>query len=273
MQFMNRNVAVGLLGGAVVTSSLALMTGATSVWLVVVAGFFFVVGGTLLTTILSEGYQKVESIFYKIPAVFSEQQITLGADENIFLQVATYYRRGRAPMAEMALKGIHDSYLQLGSRLIIDRCSEKDISRALQWHISSAQEQERRELRILQSMAGFAPAFGMLGTLLGLVHLLFNLGDSGLEVVGSAMGFAMITTVYGLVTSNLIIKPAAIKLEQRLREQFAWQRVKYELIMLLYDKAHPVVIQETLNAFTNGRSTHIPTTGSSAASMVSACPG
>ena len=273
VHLMNRNVAVGLLGGAVIASSLALMTGATSIWVVVVAGFIFVVGGTLLTAILSEGCQTVESIFYKIPTIFSEQQMSLGADENIFLQVATYYRRGRVPLAEMALKGIHDSYLQLGSQLIIDRCSEKDIFRALQWHTSSAQEQERRELRILQSMAGFAPAFGMLGTLMGLVHLLFNLGSSGLEVVGSTLGFAMITTVYGLVTSNLIVKPTAIKLEQRLREKLAWQQVKYELIMLLYDKAHPTVIQETLNAFTTGRSTHVPPAESPAASIVSACPG
>lgn len=172
-------------------------------------------------------------------------------------------------MADFALKGIHDSYLQLGSQLVIDRCNETDVSRALQWHTSNVQEQERRELRILQSMAGFAPAFGMLGTLLGLVHLLFSLGDGGLGVVGSAMGFAMITTIYGLVTSNLILKPTAIKLEQRLREQLAWQRVKFELVMLLHEKAHPTVIQETLHAFSNGKNSRTSVTGPLAATMAS----
>lgn len=270
MKIMNRNTAVGLLGVAVVTSSLALMAGATSAWLVAVSGFFFVIGGTLLTAILSEGYQTVESLFYKVPTIFAEQQKNLGADKDTFLQVATYYRRGSVRKAEMALKGIHDPFLQLGSQLVVDRCSGSDLSRALQWHTSNTQEQERRELRILQSMAGFAPAFGMLGTLLGLVHLLFNLGDGGLDVVGSAMGFAMITTVYGLVTSNLIFKPAAIKLEQQLREQMAWQRVKYELIILLFEKAHATLIQETLNAFENGRPTHILTSGIPTASMASA---
>lgn len=269
MQMMNRNVAIGLLGGAVVTSSIALMTGKTSIWLVAVSGFFFVIGGTMLTAILSEGYQTIESLFKRIPTVFAEQETTLGADENIFLKVATYYRRGRVPMADFALKGIHDSYLQLGCQLVIDRCNQTDVSRALQWHTSNVQEQERRELRILQSMAGFAPAFGMLGTLLGLVHLLFSLGDGGLGVVGSAMGFAMITTIYGLVTSNLILKPTAIKLEQRLREQLVWQRVKFELVMLLHEKAHPTVIQETLHAFNSGKKSRTPVTGPLAASMAS----
>lgn len=264
---MNRNMAVGLLGGAVTGSCLALMTGATSVWLVAVSGLFFVVGGTLLTAIVSEGYERVESLVYKLPLVFAEKQTKLGTDEKIFLQVATFYRRGSVRQAEMALKGIRDTYLQLGSQLIIDRCSEKELARALQWHTSSTQEKERRNLRILQSMVGFAPAFGMLGTLLGLVRLLFNLGDSGLDVVGAAMGFAMITTVYGLVTSNLVIKPVAIKMEQRLREQLAWQRVKYELMMLLFEKAHPAVMQETLNAFVTGRPTHMRPVDAPAASM------
>ena len=240
--------------------------------LVAVSGFFFVIGGTLLTAILSEGYGTVESLGRRIPTVFATQDLTLGADEDVYLKVATYYRSGRVPMADLAVKGIHDSYLHLGSQLVIDRCNETDVSRALQWQTSNILEQERRELRILQSMGGFSPAFGMLGTLLGLVHLLFNLGDGGLEVVGTAMGFAMVTTIYGLITSNLIIKPSAIKMEQRLREQRAWQRVKFELIMLLYEKAHPSVIRETLNAFTSGKHSRLSVTKSLATSMASSCP-
>jgi chemotaxis protein MotA len=270
MQMMNRNVTIGLLSGSVAASGIALMTGMDSLSLVAVSGFFFVIGGTVLTAVLSEGRKTIESLFRRIPAAFADRDFTLGADEDVYLKVATYYRSGRVPMADLAVKEIRDSYLQLGSRLVIDRCHETEISRALQWQASYVQEQERRELRILQSMGGFAPAFGMLGTLLGLVHLLFNLGDGGLEVVGSAMGFAMITTIYGLVTSNLIIRPTAIKMEQRLREQHAWQRVKFELVMLLYEKAHPTVIQETLHAFTSGQHSRLPVTGSFTASMVSA---
>jgi chemotaxis protein MotA len=238
--------------------------------LVAVSGLCFVVGGTLLAAILSEGFEQVASLAGKIRLLFAESQSYLGDDEKIFLQVATLYRRGSVHLAEMTLKGISDSFLQLGTQLIIDRCSEKELARALQWHTSNSQEQDRRNLRILQSMAGFAPALGMLGTLLGLVRLLFNLGDNGLETVGPAMGFALITTVYGLVTSNLVIKPMAIKLEQRLREQIAWQRVKYELMMLVYDQTHPAVIQETLNAFAAGQPPRTRHSDISATSIASA---
>ena len=110
----------------------------------------------------------------------------------------------------------------------------------------------------------------MLGTLLGLVRLLFNLGDSGLGLVGSAMGFAMITTVYGLVISNLVIKPIVIKMEQRLREQQAWQRVKQEILVLLFEKAHPSVIEEALSAFKTDRPVNMSPGDTSLASLASA---
>ncbi|MCP5410044.1 MAG: MotA/TolQ/ExbB proton channel family protein [Chromatiaceae bacterium] len=254
---MHQKLTIGLVCTAVLLSSLTLMLGATSVWIVAVSGFFFVIGGTLIATVVSEGYQRVEQLLRRLPVLFTERKASLGMDEERFLQVATCYRRGSVRQAEMHIRSIEDSYLNLGSQLIVDRCTQVELNRALQWQLSSNLEQKRRQLRILNGMAGFAPAFGMLGTLLGLIRLLFSLGEGGLDVVGAAMGFAMITTVYGLVAANLIIKPMAIKMEQRFREQLAWQKVKHEMLMLLFEKGHPEVIRETLNAFITGRPMHL----------------
>jgi len=267
---MHHKLTISLVCSAVLLSSLTLMLGATSIWLVAVSGFFFVIGGTLIASVVSEGYQRVEQVLRRLPALFTERKASLGTDEETFLQVATCYRRGSVRQAEMVIKAIEDPYLNLGSQLIVDRCSQKEMNRALQWQLSNNLEQKRRRLRILNGMAGFAPAFGMLGTLLGLIRLLFSLGDGGLDVVGAAMGFAMITTVYGLVAANLIIKPMAIKMEQRFREQLAWQKVKHEMLMLLFEKGHPEVIRETLNAFITGQPLHLKPENSSVASLASA---
>jgi len=254
---MQQKLTISLIIGAMLASILTLMLGATSLWLVGIAGFFFVIGGTLLAAVVSEGYQQVDNLLRRLPAQFTANPVALGSDEETFLQVATYYRRGSVRQAEMFIKAIKDPYLHLGAQLIVDRCSQKELNRALQWQLSSNLEQKRRRLRILHAMAGFAPAFGMLGTLLGLLQLLFSLGDRDLEEVGAAMGFAMITTVYGLVAANLLIKPLAIKMEQRFREQLAWQKVKHEMLMLLFEKGHPELIRETLNAFITGRPLHL----------------
>jgi len=108
-------------------------------------------------------------------------------------------------------------------------------------------------------MVGFAPAFGMLGTLMGLAQMLFSLGNEGLAVVGAAMGFSIITTVYGLVAANLIIKPLAIKMEQRSSELLALQAVKYELLLMLFKKEHPTLMREALGVFKVSRSLSQPT--------------
>ncbi len=251
---MQQKQIVILLGLAVLLASLALVFGASSAWLVGISGFFFVVGGTILAAIVSEGFERVQHLLRNLPFMVSERLPTLGADEDIFLQITSCYRRGSVRQTELGIKGLQDPLLHLGAQLIVDRCDQRDLERALQWQVANFKEQEQRRLRILYGMAGFAPAFGMLGTLLGLVKLLFSLGDSGLDIVGAAMGFAMITTVYGLVTANLIIKPLAIKMEQRLREKLAWQKVKYQILMLLFEKEHPAIVQETLEAFSSGRS-------------------
>jgi len=101
-------------------------------------------------------------------------------------------------------------------------------------------------LRVMQAMAGFAPAFGMLGTLLGLVRMLFGLGESGLDVVGSAMGFAMITTVYGLVAANLAIKPVISRMEQQSRELLAGYHLRYELLAMMFSREHAALIRGSL---------------------------
>ncbi len=247
---MNRTVAVVLLGLAVALSGAILLAGVTSAWVVVFTGFFFVVGGTLLATIVSENFQRVLSVLRRASTLFGDFAVGLGDDRAAFLKVAEYYRQGRVRAAEMAAKGIHDSFLRQGTQMVVDGCSDRELNRTVLWRLANLREDEKSRLRIIHSMAGFAPAFGMVGTLMGLSRMLFSLGSDGLAEVGAAMGFAMITTVYGLVTAVLILKPIAIKMEHRSRERLAWQHIKYELLLMLSQKEHPTMMHEALQALT-----------------------
>ena len=245
---MNRTVALVICTLAVLFSAITLVLGATSGWLVATVGFIFVVGGTLLTAVVSESADRLESLFLSLPAVFKVHNPKLGHDKDILLNVAENYRRGRIRWADAYARKLVDPFLRQGAQLIVDGASAEDVSRALNWRISSIKEEEKRRLQIMHALAGFAPAFGMLGTLLGLAHMLFSLGDEGLTAVGASMGFALITTGYGLVAANLIIKPVAMKMEHRAREKLAWHNIKYELLVMLYGKEHPSYMQDTLQS-------------------------
>jgi chemotaxis protein MotA len=86
----------------------------------------------------------------------------------------------------------------------------------------------------------------MLGTLLGLSQMLFGVGTGDVASMGAAMGFAMTTTVYGLVFANLLFKPLAAKIENHNRHELTRCVVDLQAVLLLYERRHPAYIRDMI---------------------------
>ena len=132
---------------------------------------------------------------------------------------------------------------------MIDGGPLQDLTKVLQWRIAGLRAREQADAQILRTMATLAPAFGMLGTLFGLVHMLSGLGHSGLQEIGATMAFAMTSTLYGILAANLVLKPLAIKMERRTQQRLMLMAMLLEGVLLFYDKRHPVLIRESLDAY------------------------
>ncbi len=211
-------------------------------------GLVLVLGGTLVASIIGHGVDPVQGLLRRIPHIL-RQPVEVGfADRRAFVRVAQAHRRGDLRGAERALGELEDPFLEAGARLALDPQQGPELARLLQWRIRDQKERDQRDVRILGTMASFAPAFGMLGTLFGLISLLQGLGHSGLGEMGVAMGFALLSTLYGLVAANLLFKPVAIKLEDRSRQRLAWMSFLLEALVMLYERRHPLVIDEYLNS-------------------------
>ena len=113
--------------------------------------------------------------------------------------------------------------------------------------VAEQRDRYREPVEVLKAMSTYAPTLGMLGTLLGLVQMLFGLGEGEMGVIGSSMGFALLTTVYGLALSNLVLKPLAGKLEHRGREAVADGVSHMQAVMLLHDRHHTDVIRDFMH--------------------------
>jgi len=87
-----------------------------------------------------------------------------------------------------------------------------------------------------------------LGTLLGMIHMLYGLGEAGLDEVGVTMGFALLTTLYGLVLANLVCKPLAIKLEREVSTFSAHMMTLIEGFSMMSAKKHPLIIMDMFEA-------------------------
>jgi chemotaxis protein MotA len=98
----------------------------------------------------------------------------------------------------------------------------------------------------------------MLGTLLGLSQMLFGVGSNDVASMGASMGFAMTTTVYGLVLANLIFKPLASKVEQRNRRDLTQSIVDLQAVMLLSERQHPEYIREVIGNDRHGYAVRRP---------------
>ncbi|MGR9107522.1 MAG: motility protein A [Gammaproteobacteria bacterium] len=238
-----------LLGTLVVWACVTLLNADQSNYLINYPGLVIVLGGTLLTTILSQSFEKVHGLFRKLPGILRESRGDEWEDSETLLQLGNWYRRGNIRIADRMVDTLQEPVFRYGAELILDRNGRNDIVRLLRWKIGTLREMDIAEIQIVRTMAAFAPAFGMLGTLFGLVQMLYGLGDSGLAQIGNTMGFAMTTTVYGLIIANLIFKPLAIRMERKAKHRHAWMNVQFEAVLMVYEKRNPMMIQEYLEAF------------------------
>ena len=98
-------------------------------------------------------------------------------------------------------------------------------------------------------MASYAPAFGMLGTLLGLINLMDLVGAGDMKAIGAQLAVALVTTFYGVLLANLIFKPIAVKLERRTEQRLVLMNMVLEGISLMCAGRSPALMRETLKAF------------------------
>lgn len=212
-------------------------------------GLLMVVIGTLVATMLGQSFKTVLTLFWQIPQKLSRQPVLDESGMEVFLRLSEFHRQGNVWLSEQAIDSIQHPFLRYGVQLVIDRTPHEDLSRLLHWKIGAQREKDQAEIQILRTMMAFAPAFGMLGTLFGLIHMLYGLNNDALQQIGEATGFALLTTVYGLMLANLVLKPLCMRLEQRSKQRLAWLYVQSEAVMMMQEKRHPLLIKEYLQAF------------------------
>src|SRR5690606_3241263 len=157
--------------------------------------------------------REVIRVFRLIGNIVRNEKLYIDKDLEDLVSISRTWMQGDIRAVEKALEGVSNPFLRDGVQLVIDHVPEEDILDLLQWRIARMKAKEQAEAQLFRVMAGFAPAFGMLGTLVGLVNLLFLLGDGDMTAIGRPMALALMTTIYGVLLANLVFKPVAVKLE------------------------------------------------------------
>jgi len=148
---------------------------------------------------------------------------------------------------ENAIGEIDDDFLKTGIRLAVDGVEPEMIKEILSTEIAFIEERHKAGINIFVTIGTIAPAFGMIGTLIGLVAMLQNLSDP--SSIGPPMAVALLTTLYGAVIANAFANPVADKLKARSAEETLAKEVTIEGIMAIQSGDNPRIVQQRLLAF------------------------
>lgn len=141
----------------------------------------------------------------------------------------------------------NDPFLRLALELTVDGQPPAEIKRVLETEMISSNDRESRAVQIFQTMGNYAPAMGLIGTLIGLIQMLGNLQNPA--SVGPAMSLALVATFYGAIFANLFFLPIAGKIKARNEEQTLVKAITVEGILNIGRQENPIVLEQRLQGF------------------------
>jgi chemotaxis protein MotA len=164
-----------------------------------------------------------------------------------FSEFATTARRDGLLALEDAVENIDDVFLKRGLEQAVGGTSAEELLNVLELEVEQFGNRHTAGKKIVDAIAAAAPAFGMIGTLIGLVQMLNNLSDP--SQIGGGMAVALLTTLYGAVIANMFCIPLASKLENRAVEETMIRELMIAGLVSLVEGHAPRAVEERLQAF------------------------
>lgn len=217
------------------------------------ASFFLVFGGTLAATMISYHGRYVMRAFRDLSKILIPSNIS---PKSLYVDVETIIWWSKIAtvkgpfVLERAVKIAKnkDPLLYHGMQLLVTGYDPAKLREMLDSEVETTFERNLIQADILRAMASIAPAFGMIGTLVGLIVMLDNMAGDPTRL-GKGLAIALLTTLYGVMLAQLIFRPAARKLQQK-EEMLRFRNyLIVEGLVLLAEQKSPMVIQDTLNCF------------------------
>lgn len=246
---MNPSTLIGIVASILLLAVVLLFSAEDPLLFIDLPGLGIVLLGTAAATFIAYPLREVVRVFGLIRTIVRNERLYIDKDLEDLVDISRIWMKGDIRAVEQTLERVSNPFLRNGVQLVIDNVPEQDILDLMQWRIARMKAKEHAEAQLFRVMAGFAPAFGMLGTLVGLVNLLFLLGDGDMTAIGRQMALALMTTFYGVLLANLAFKPVAVKLERRTEQRLVLVNTIMQGISMMSQKRSPSMLRETLNSF------------------------
>ncbi len=208
-----------------------------------------VIGGIVASTLIAHPLPQIFKIFQVFKKAFLKEADAASVIIFDVLKCSIKARRESFLALEELLDTLENDILNQGVRLLVDGYNKESIKDILELEIQNKMDRHNRGEALFRFMGKVAPAFGMIGTLIGLIAMLRSLGISSPSGLGPAMATALITTFYGAMLSNLLFNPIAEKLAALSENEYIESKIALEGVLMIYDGVNPRIIEKKLNSF------------------------
>ena len=206
-----------------------------------------VFGGLLAATLINYPISKLTGVIKTLKIAFTEKPIDAGYVIGTIISLSETARREGLLALEDAAYQLQDGFMQKGILLIVDGTDPDLVRNIMETELAFLEERHSEGQGIFETMGALAPAFGLIGTIIGLINMLKNLDNP--EAIGPGMAVALVTTFYGSLIANLFFIPIAGKLRVRSREEILLKEVMIEGMLSIQAGENPRIIEEKLKAF------------------------
>ncbi|HSB69911.1 MAG TPA: motility protein A [Candidatus Methylomirabilis sp.] len=244
-------IPVGLAVGLAGIIGSVLVDGGSLFAFLNLSAFLIIGGGTLGAAMVSTTVTDV----LRIPSLLRKALWGwVGADSEALISTLVRAAQRARKDGILALEDLGtdpgtDPFLARGIRLVVDGADDAGVREILKAEVAAMRRRHQRGIALFESMGGFAPTMGIIGTVLGLVHVLARLGEGGTEGLGEGIAVAFIATLYGIFSANVLFLPLAGNLRAKSEEEVFRREMVLEGILGIQAGHNPHILELRLRAF------------------------
>jgi len=205
------------------------------------------IGGGIGCTILSFPLADTGKALKALPLIFKSPKTSAIETIQVMVELSQKARREGLLALESAQADLKDNFLKKAMELVVDGIEADIVKTSMQLEIDSMANRHQAVQSYYKTLAAQFPAWGMIGTLLGLVNLLRTMDDP--SAIGSAMALAIITTLYGSIMANFFCNPIATKLAGNSAEEILLREMMVEGVLSIQSGENPRLMEHKLKTF------------------------
>ena len=244
---------ISLVGFVMCWGFFVLALGIAANWNFVAMGMFIdgasimiVFGMTIMAVLCAAPLKVFLSAMKAQKIIFMPPSLDPAAGINKIVELANIARKEGVLALEDSASNMDDEFLKKGVMLIVDGTAPELVKNIMETEMAYIEERHSNTASVFDSIAAYAPAFGMCGTLIGLILML---ADMDPETLGQQMAVAFITTLYGALMANAYANPFGTKLKKISQEEILLKTVMVEGMLSIQAGENPRIIEEKLKSF------------------------